>query len=177
MCEHHHHHNERTDKQKLIRIFISIVILIPAFLCQTYSGLRIILFFASYLTAGWDVIMTALKNILKGEIFDENFLMTLATIGALAIGEYPEAVMVMLLYQIGEFLQDKAVEKSRKSITELMDIRPDYANVEENGKLIHKSPEDIKIGTIITVKTGEKIPLDGEVVEGCATVDTSALTG
>lgn len=177
MCEHHHHHNEKTDKQKLIRILISTVILIPAFLCQTYSGLRIILFFVSYLIAGWDVIITALKNILKGEIFDENFLMTLATIGALAIGEYPEAVMVMLLYQIGEFFQNKAVEKSRKSIIELMDIRPDYANVEENGKLVHKSPEDIEIGTIITVKTGEKIPLDGEVVEGCAAVDTSALTG
>ena len=151
MCEHHHHHNEKTDKQKLIRILISTVILIPAFLCQTYSGLRIILFFVSYLIAGWDVIITALKNILKGEIFDENFLMTLATIGALAIGEYPEAVMVMLLYQIGEFFQNKAVEKSRKSIIELMDIRPDYANVEENGKLEHTSPEDIEIGTIITV--------------------------
>ncbi len=178
MCEHHHHHhNERADKQKLIRISIAAFILALAILCQTCPALKIVLFFASYMTVGWDVITTALKNILKGEIFDENFLMTLATIGALAIGEYPEAVMVMLLYQVGEFLQDKAVEKSRKSITELMDIRPDYANVEENGKLIRKSPEDIEIGAVITVKTGEKIPLDGEVVEGFANVDTSALTG
>ncbi len=179
MCEHHHHHeeNKNSEKIKLTRIVIAAVILVLAVTLKDDSILKIVLFIGAYFTAGWDVILTAFKNIFKGELFDENFLMTLATAGALAIAEYPEAVMVMLLYQIGEFLQDKAVEKSKKSITDLMDIRPDYANVEENGQLVKKHPEDIEPGTIITVKTGEKIPLDGEVIEGNAAVDTSALTG
>ncbi len=179
MCEHHHHHeeNKNSEKVKLTRIIIAAVILIFAATLQSDCILKLVLFIGAYLTAGWDVIFTAFKNISKGEVFDENFLMTIATAGALAIGEYPEAVMVMLLYQIGEFLQDKAVAKSKKSITDLMDIRPDYANVEENGHLVQRHPEDIEIGTVITVKTGEKIPLDGEVVEGNAAVDTSALTG
>lgn len=179
MCEHHHHHeeNKNSEKVKLTRIIIAAVILIFAVTLQSDSILKLVLFIGAYLTAGWDVILTAVKNIFKGEVFDENFLMTIATAGALTIGEYPEAVMVMLLYQIGEFLQDKAVAKSKKSITDLMDIRPDYANIEENGHLVQKHPEDIEIGTVITVKTGEKIPLDGEVVEGYAAVDTSALTG
>ena len=118
-----------------------------------------------------------IKNIKKGDFFDENFLMGVATLGAFAIGEYPEAVMVMVLYQIGEYYQHKAVEKSRRSVTELMDIRPDYANIEEGGGLVRKSPEEIKTGDIIVVCAGEKIPLDGVVVEGEASVDTSALTG
>ena len=179
MCKHHHHHeeNKNSEKVKLTRIIIAAVILIFAATLQSDCILKLVLFIGAYLTAGWDVIFTAFKNISKGEVFDENFLMTIATAGALAIAEYPEAVMVMLLYQIGEFLQDKAVAKSKKSITDLMDIRPDYANVEENGHLVQRHPEDIEIGTVITVKTGEKIPLDGEVVEGNAAVDTSALTG
>ena len=179
MCEHHHHHeeNKNSEKVKLTRIIIAAVILIFAVTLQSDSILKLVLFIGTYLTAGWDVILTAVKNIFKGEVFDENFLMTIATAGALTIGEYPEAVMVMLLYQIGEFLQDKAVAKSKKSITDLMDIRPDYANIEENGHLVQKHPEDIEIGTVITVKTGEKIPLDGEVIEGNAAIDTSALTG
>ncbi len=179
MCEHHHHHeeNKNSEKVKLTRIIIAAVILIFAVTLQSDSILKLVLFIGAYLTAGWDVILTAVKNIFKGEVFDENFLMTIATAGALTIGEYPEAVMVMLLYQIGEFLQDKAVAKSKKSITDLMDIRPDYANIEENGHLVQKHPEDIEIGTVITVKTGEKIPLDGEVIEGNAAIDTSALTG
>ena len=179
MCKHHHHHeeNKNSEKVKLTRIIIAAVILIFATTLQSDCILKLVLFIGAYLTAGWDVIFTAFKNISKGEVFDENFLMTIATAGALAIAEYPEAVMVMLLYQIGEFLQDKAVAKSKKSITDLMDIRPDYANVEENGHLVQRHPEDIEIGTVITVKTGEKIPLDGEVVEGNAAVDTSALTG
>ncbi len=178
MCEHGHQHQDlNEDKSKILRITVSLIVMILAILSSQNSGLKIGLFFISYLIAGWDVLLTAVKNIFKGELFDENFLMTIATAGALAIGEYPEAVMVMVLYQIGEFLQDRAVEKSRKSITALMDIRPDYANIEQDGKLVQKHPEDIKVGTIIIVKTGEKIPLDGEVIEGNAVVDTSALTG
>ena len=178
MCEHDHQHQGlNEDKSKILSITVSLIVMILAILSSQNSGLKIGLFFISYLIAGWDVLLTAVKNIFKGELFDENFLMTIATAGALAIGEYPEAVMVMVLYQIGELLQDRAVEKSRKSITALMDIRPDYANIEQDGKLVQKHPEDIKVGTIIIVKTGEKIPLDGEVIEGNAVVDTSALTG
>ena len=178
MCEHDHQHQGlNEDKSKILSITVSLIVMILAILSSQNSGLKIGLFFISYLIAGWDVLLTAVKNIFKGELFDENFLMTIATAGALAIGEYPEAVMVMVLYQIGELLQDRAVEKSRKSITDLMDIRPDYANIEQDGKLVQKHPEDIKVGTIIIVKTGEKIPLDGEVIEGNAVVDTSALTG
>ena len=131
------------------------------------------LFLAAYLIVGADVLLRAIKNILKGQIFDENFLMSLATVGAICIKEFPEAVMVMILYQIGEYMQDKAVDKSKNSIAALMDIRPDYANL--NGKKV--SPSEVKIGDIITVKTGEKIPLDGVVVLGKASLDTSALTG
>ena len=131
------------------------------------------LFLVAYLIVGADVLLRAIKNILKGQIFDENFLMSLATVGAICIKEFPEAVMVMILYQIGEYMQDKAVDKSKDSIAALMDIRPDYANL--NGKKI--SPSEVKIGDIITVKTGEKIPLDGVVVSGKASLDTSALTG
>ncbi len=131
------------------------------------------LFLVAYLIVGADVLLRAIKNILKGQIFDENFLMSLATVGAICIKEFPEAVMVMILYQIGEYMQDKAVDKSKSSIAALMDIRPDYANL--NGKKV--SPSEVKIGDIITVKTGEKIPLDGVVISGKASLDTSALTG
>ena len=131
------------------------------------------LFLAAYLIVGADVLLRAIKNILKGQIFDENFLMSLATVGAICIKEFPEAVMVMVLYQIGEYMQDKAVDKSKNSIAALMDIRPDYANL--NGQKV--SPSEVKTGDIITVKTGEKIPLDGVVVSGKASLDTSALTG
>ena len=126
---------------------------------------------------GLDVLIEAIKNIFKGEVFDENFLMTIATIGAFAIGEYPEAVAVMLFYQVGELFQDYAVDKSRKSIANLMDIRPDIAFVKRNGKIEKISPEDVKIGENIVVKPGEKVPLDGTVVEGNSMIDTSALTG
>ena len=131
------------------------------------------LFLVAYLIVGADVLLRAIKNIFKGQIFDENFLMSLATVGAICIKEFPEAVMVMILYQIGEYMQDRAVDKSKDSIAALMDIRPDYANL--NGKKV--SPTEVKIGDIITVKTGEKIPLDGIVVSGKASLDTSALTG
>lgn len=181
MCEHHHEHgcghNHENQKQKLIRIIVALIIFVVGFVFHTDGILRFFLFAFAYLLAGGDVLYTALKNILKGEVFDENFLMSVATIGAFAIKEYPEAVMVMILYQIGEYFQHKAVEKSRKSIKQLMDIRPDYANVEKDGKLVKVNPIEVKKGDIIAVKTGEKIPLDGTVIEGEALVDTSALTG
>ena len=183
MCEHHHHCGHEEHKRcagndlRPAKIAAAIVVFALAFIPVIPELLKVCLFFAAYLIAGGDVLLTALKNILKGDFFDENFLMGVATLGAFAIKEYPEAVMVMILYQIGEYFQHRAVEKSRKSVTELMDIRPDYANIEENGRLIKKSPEDVKIGDVIIVSAGEKIPLDGVVIEGAASIDTSALTG
>ena len=184
MCEHHHHcvHEEEHEhccenSLRPAKIAAAIVVFALAFVPVIPELLKVCLFFAAYLIAGGDVLLTALKNILKGDFFDENFLMGVATLGAIAIKEYPEAVMVMILYQIGEYFQHRAVEKSRKSVTELMDIRPDYANIEENGGLVKKSPEDVKIGDVIVVAAGEKIPLDGVVIEGEASMDTSALTG
>ena len=131
----------------------------------------------AYIILGADVVMRALKNILKGRVFDENFLMTISTVGAFVIGEYPEAVAVMLFYQIGELFQDMAVRRSRKSISSLMDIRPDSANVKRNGALIEVSPQEVAVGEIIVVKPGEKIPLDGVVIDGESMLDTRALTG
>lgn len=178
MCEHHHHHEHSINgKLQIIKIGLSIAIFLIVVLMNTSENFRFIFFLIAYLISGGDVLLKAIKNIIKGQVFDENFLMGLATFGAFAIKEYPEAVMVMILYQIGEFLQDKAVEKSRKSISELMNIRPDYANLETENGIIKKNPTDIKIGNIIIVKAGEKIPLDGKVIEGEASVDTSALTG
>ncbi len=177
MCEHHHEHEEENSKLKLVKIGLSFLIFLIAILSNIQGWGRFSLYLVAYIIAGGDIIVKAIKNIIKGEIFDENFLMSIATIGAFSIKEYPEAVMVMVLYQIGEYFQDKAVDKSKKSISELMDIRPDYTNVEENGQLTKKSPKEINIGDIIVVKTGEKIPLDGTIVEGSAIVDTSALTG
>ena len=182
MCDfcnenHHVHEHEDFTGLQICKICIAPVFLICAICIDISDTLKFLLFIAAYLIAGGDILLKAFKNIIKGKIFDENFLMGLATLGAFAIKEYPEAVMVMLLYRIGEYFQHRAVEKSKKSITELMDIRPDYANIEESGGLIKKSPEDIKINDIIIVQTGEKIPLDGIVVDGSASVDTSALTG
>lgn len=164
MCE---HSEEKLDTRRVIVSFALIAVLfIAGFWCKYF-------FFAAYIIAGLEVLKDALKNIIKGQVFDENFLMSIATIGAICVREYPEAIMVMLLYRIGEYFQDKAVEKSRHSISELMDIRPDYANLD--GKKV--SPESVKIGDIITVNTGEKVPLDGIITEGQASIDTSALTG
>ena len=136
-----------------------------------------IIFLISYLLVGIKILKKAIKNILRGKVFDENFLMSLATVGAFAVGEFPEAAMVMILYQIGELFQDYAVNKSRKSIASLMDIRPDYANVYRDDKIEKVNPSEVVIGEIIVVKPGEKIPLDGTVVEGTSMLDTSALTG
>lgn len=179
MCEHHHHVHEEENNERIIlsRIVLAILLFITAMLFTHSTILKCTVLGMAYLIAGYDIIFKALKNIIKGQVFDENFLMGIATIGAIGIKEYPEAVMVMVLYQIGEYLQDKAVEKSQNSITKLMDIRPDYANIEKNGDLTKISPYEVKIGDTIIVKTGEKIPLDGIIIDGTATLDTSALTG
>ena len=179
MCEHHHHKHEEENNERIIlsRIVLAILLFITAMLFTHSTILKCTVLGMAYLIAGYDIIFKALKNIIKGQVFDENFLMGIATLGAIGIKEYPEAVMVMVLYQIGEYLQDKAVEKSQNSITELMDIRPDYANIKKNGDLTKISPYKVKIGDTIIVKTGEKIPLDGIIIDGTATLDTSALTG
>lgn len=179
MCEHHHHVHEEENNERIIlsRIVLAILLFITAMLFTHSTILKCTVLGMAYLIAGYDIIFKALKNIIKGQVFDENFLMGIATLGAIGIKEYPEAVMVMVLYQIGEYLQDKAVEKSQNSITELMDIRPDYANIEKNGDLTKISPYEVNIGDTIIVKTGEKIPLDGIIIDGTATLDTSALTG
>lgn len=179
MCKNHHHEHEeeKNDKVLLARVILAIVLFSLAMIFTSAPTFKISLLGISYLIAGYDILIKALKNIIKGKVFDENFLMGIATLGAIGIKEYPEAVMVMVLYQIGEYLQDKAVEKSQNSITELMDIRPDYANIEKSGDLTKISPYEVKIGDTIIVKTGEKIPLDGIIIDGSATLDTSALTG
>ena len=178
MCENHHKHEEENNENiVLARVILAIVLFSLAMIFTSAPTFKISLLGISYLIAGYDILIKALKNIIKGKVFDENFLMGIATLGAIGIKEYPEAVMVMVLYQIGEYLQDKAVEKSQNSITELMDIRPDYANLEKDGDLTKISPYEVKIGDTIIVKTGEKIPLDGIIIDGTATLDTSALTG
>lgn len=168
-----------TNKQKktLIRILVCAVLLAAAVLIPADGILKLFLFIVPYAIIGWDVIWKAVKNISHGQIFDENFLMAVASLGAFILGEYPEAVAVMLFNQIGELFESYAVGKSRKSISKLMDIRPDYANIEKNGEIIQIEPEDIAVSDIIIVKPGEKIPLDGIVTEGISTVNTSALTG
>ena len=172
----------RKQKKMLVRIAASAVLLIAAVLVP-YQGLwRFALFLPAYFVIGWDVLWRAVRNIAHGQVFDENFLMALATVGAFCTGffgqgEYPEAVFVMLFYQVGELFQSYAVGKSRKSIASLMDIRPDYANVERDGRLLQVDPEEVAVGDTITVKAGEKIPLDGLVLEGSSLVNTSALTG
>lgn len=165
-------------KKKLIRIIISFILLILAFILKLDNIIiNNILFITSYIIIGYDIILKALRNITRGKVFDENFLMTIATIGAFFIGEFPEAVAVMLFYQVGELFQSYAVDKSRKSVASLMDIRPDYANLYHDEKTEIVDPNKVKIGDIILIKPGEKIPLDGIVVEGSSTLNTLALTG
>lgn len=176
MCEHHHDCHEEENEFSPQKAVIVLLLLISGVFLKP-ELLKIGFFLVAYLITGGDVLLKACKNIIKGKVFDENFLMSIATIGALAIGEYPEAVMVMFLYQIGEFLQDKAVEKSKNSISSLMNLRPDYANVYKNDVISKKSPEEVNIGDIIVVKTGEKVALDGTITDGEAYIDTSALTG
>lgn len=164
--------------ERLWRIIIGAAVLATAVLLSLNNEwLQIALFIISYIIVGGDVVKRAVKNIFKGQVFDENFLMSIATIGAFFIGEYPEGVAVMLFYQVGELFQSYAVGKSRKSIASLMDIRPDYANVKKGDELVKVDPDEVQIGDIIVIKAGEKIPLDGKVIEGSSMIDTSALTG
>lgn len=169
-------------KKKLIFILVALVLFVGAFLCpavlqEELPILQTILFVLAYLLVGFEVLKKAFRNLLKGHVFDENFLMSVATLGAFGIGELEETVAVMLFYQVGEFFQSYAVDKSRKSVAALMDIRPDYANVYRNGEIIKVNPDDVNIGEMILVKPGEKVPLDCTVVAGDGMLNTLALTG
>ena len=169
-------------KKKLIFILVALLLFVGAFLCPTVLQeelpiLQTILFVLAYLLVGFEVLKKAFRNLLKGHVFDENFLMSVATLGAFGIGELEEAVAVMLFYQVGEFFQSYAVDKSRKSVAALMDIRPDYANVYRNGEIVKVNPDDVNIGEMILVKPGEKVPLDCTVVAGDGMLNTLALTG
>lgn len=168
----------KKQKKMLIRIIIALILFIGLKLVHLPEMANVILSLATYFLIGYDILTKAVKGILKKQVFDENFLMAVATVGAIALGDYSEGTAVMLFYQIGEWFQSYAVGKSRKNISELMDIRPDYANIQnENGELVQVDPDEVEIGTIIIVKPGEKIPIDGIVVEGNSTLNTSALTG
>ena len=168
-----------TKKQKkmLYRIIAAAIVLVIASLIPEGTILRPIVFLISYVIIGYDILKKAVLGIIHGQVFDENFLMAVATVGAIGLREYAEGTAVMLFYQIGELFQGYAVGKSRKSITDLMDIRPDYANIEENGEIVQVDPDEVEIGTVITVLPGEKVPIDGVIVEGTSTLNTSALTG
>ena len=165
-------------KKRISRIGIGAVVFAAALIINLdIEWLQAALFVISYIIVGGDVVEKAVKNILRGKVFDETFLMSIATIGAFLIGEYPEGVAVMLFYQVGELFQSYAVDKSRKSIATLMDIRPDYANLKKGDELVKVDPDEVKIGDIIVIKAGEKVPLDGKVIDGNSMLDTSALTG
>ena len=168
-----------TKKQKhlLARIIVAAVLFAAGGLLHLEGWAELGVYLVCYAVIGWDIVWKAITNILHGQVFDENFLMTIATVGALILGEHSEGVAVMLFYQVGEWFQSYAVSKSRRSITSLMDIRPDYANIEKDGKLIQVDPEDVQIGDTIIVKPGERVPLDGKIIKGSSTLDTSALTG
>ena len=168
---------EDTGKIKKKLLIGGVLFVLGIFVPKTLFIPKLVIFLVSYLVIGGDVLISAFKNILNGQVFDENFLMAIATVGAFAIGEYPEGVAVMLFYQLGELFQGIAVNNSRKSIVSLMDIRPDYANIKVGEGIKKVSPEEIKVGEIIVVKPGEKVPLDGKIVKGASTFDTSALTG
>ena len=166
------------NKKRLIRIIVGAAIFVVAMVLNVNNSMvELGLFLASYLVIGGDVLFKAVKNILRGQVFDENFLMGIATVGAFIIGEYPEGVAVMLFYQVGELFQSYAVDKSRKSIASLMDIRPDYANIQRNGQIEKVDPDEVAVGDTIIIRAGEKVPLDAVVLEGNSMMDTSALTG
>ena len=166
-----------SQKKDLAQILVAAVLFGAAVLAPLDGLWKLAAYLVPYLVIGWKVLWRAIRNIPRGQVFDENFLMALATVGAFCIGEYPEGVFVMLFYQVGELFEHVAVGKSRRSIAALMDIRPDYANVERDGVLEQVDPEEVEIGDIIVVKPGEKIPLDGQIVEGRSSLDTMALTG
>ncbi len=175
--EHHHDRAPGAGRKLLIRTALVAALLAAGFLLPIPGWGRAVLCGAAYLIAGYDVLMTALRNIRRGEVFDENFLMAVASLGAMAVGEYAEGVMVMMLYQLGEYLQDKAVDKSRENIAALMDVRPDYANLLRDGEAVRVNPEEVAVGDCILVRPGEKIPLDGVIIDGASALDTAALTG
>ena len=168
-----------TKKQKkvLIRVIVAAVLIIAFSFLPLEGYIRFICYMVPYLVIGYDVLRKAFKGILNRQVFDENFLMAVATVGAIALGDYKEGVSVMLFYQIGELFQSYAVGKSRRNISDLMDIRPDYANVEKDGELEQVDPDEVEVGTVIVVQPGEKVPIDGVITEGSSTLNTSALTG
>lgn len=174
---HSHDHGAKNTKVMIIRLIAGLAIGAAAFAFALSRELELILFVVSYLIVGGDIVLKALKNIVRGQVFDEYFLMSIATVGAFVIGEYPEGVAVMLFYQIGELFQSIAVNRSRKSISALMDIRPDFANLKINDEIKRVNPDEVQIGDLIIVRPGEKVPLDGKVIEGNSAMDTSALTG
>ena len=176
-CGHSHEHDHEEGNAELIKIIISSILFVCAITLKINIKISIGILVLAYLIIGYDIIINALKSLFKGHPFDENFLMTLATIGAWGIGEFNEAVAVMLFYKVGEYFQSKAISNSRKSISELMDIRPESANLKVGEDVKTVSPEDVKVGDIVVVKAGEKIPLDGIILEGHSFVDTVALTG
>lgn len=167
----------KKQKKMLIRIIIAAVLIVVFSLLPAEGYLRFVLFMIPYLVIGYDILKKAFRGILNKQVFDENFLMAVATVGAILLGDYSEGVAVMLFYQIGELFQSYAVGKSRRNISELMDIRPDYANIEKDGTLEQVDPDEVEIGTIIVVQPGEKVPIDGVITEGTSTLNTSALTG
>ena len=168
----------RKQKKVLTRIIVSAVLVIAFSLIPVENSyIRLVMFLIPYFIIGYDILKKAILGIVHGEVFDENFLMAVATVGAIALGEYLEGTAVMLFYQIGELFQSYAVGKSRKNITELMDIRPDYANIEQDGELVQVDPDEVAVGTVITVQPGEKVPIDGVIVSGTSSLNTSALTG
>ena len=169
--------DDEDGKIELTKIVISGILFLLGMILNLNENFKFVIFLISYIIIGYDIVFKAIKNMFRGKVFDETFLMSIATIGAFAIGEFNEAVAVMLFYKIGEYFQDKAVQHSRKSIAELMNIRPDYANLKVNDKIEKVTPDEVNIGDMIIVKAGEKIPLDGIIIEGNSFVDTVALTG
>ena len=167
----------KRQKKSLTRIIIAAVLMIILKFLPVEGWLKFVLYMVPYLVVGYDILRKAFKGILNKQVFDENFLMAVATIGAIALGNYKEGVSVMLFYQIGELFQSYAVGKSRRNISDLMDIRPDYANIEKDGDLEQVDPDEVEVGTVIVVQPGEKVPIDGVIEEGSSTLNTSALTG
>ena len=173
----------KKQKKMLVRIILAAVMLVALSFAPVTGLARFVLYLIPYLTAGYDILIKAVKGIKNHQVFDECFLMAIATVGAIALalyeqsGDYTEAIAVMLFYQIGEWFQSYAVGKSRRNISELMDIRPDYANIERDGKLEQVDPDELEIGSIIVVQPGEKVPIDGVIIEGASSLNTSALTG
>ena len=172
----HVHDEEENVKSEIIKLIISVLIFIIAFLGIIPANFKIWLYIASYILAGYEVLLKSIKNIFKGEIFDENFLMSIATIGAFIINEPVEAVAVMIFYNLGEIFEDIAGDRSKKSILKLMDLKPKIANLKTENEIKQVEPESLKVGDIIVVKPGEKIPVDGIVINGKTTINTAAIT-